>query len=81
MSFGHFTSVSIPKTDLIDFDNATALKIGINVELETSNSGWIINENEIKRFLTQNKFKKVLLIIFRILFPQKVYLSQKLVLP
>ena len=32
-------------------------------------------------YLTQNKFKKVLLIVFRILFPQKVYLSQKLVLP
>ena len=47
MSFGHFTSVSISKTDLIDFDNATALKIGINVELETSNFGWMINENQI----------------------------------
>ena len=39
MSLGHFTSVSISKTDFIDFDNATALKIGINVELETSNFG------------------------------------------
>ena len=41
---------NLPKTDLIDFDNATADKIGTNVELETSNFGWIIIENEIPPF-------------------------------